>query len=139
MSVVDVFWRKNFASDVHALSARIQLYQICKLLHVYLSVVANGKTVIQTEHFVPKNSLSPCIRCLIFIEMLFCLFTNLYLADLVIGIQQLIRNIASIHHKLHLRSKLPLRDQVGIVCFHFEHQQYQQFVAFTHSKTSVLQ
>jgi hypothetical protein len=124
MGVVDVFGREDLASDVNALRAGIRLYQVCKLLHVYFGVVADGKAVVQTEHLMPENAFRTVRRCLVLIKVLLCLLAHLYLADLVVRVQQLIRDVASVNHKLHLRSQLPLCDEVGVVCLHFEHQQY---------------
>lgn len=100
MGIVDVFRREDLASDVDTLRAGICLYQICKLLHVYFCVVADGKAVVKAEHLMPKDAFGAVGRCLVLVKVLLCLFTHLYLADLVVRVQQLIRNVASVYHKL---------------------------------------
>jgi hypothetical protein len=101
VAIVDVFRRENFGGDVDAVSpAGVPMECIGELMHVDFGVVADGQAVVDSEYLMSKDALGAGCRGLVLIEVFFCLFADLYLADLVVGIKQLVGDVPAVYHEL---------------------------------------
>lgn len=138
--IVDILGRDDFVSDVDScvFPAFLTVNDFAELMHVDLCVVADGEAIVDAQYFMPENALGTGGRCLVLVEVLFCLLADLYLADLVVVVEELIGDVARVDHELQLRTHSLASQQIDIVRFHLEHQQNQQFVALGHCDLGVL-
>lgn len=127
MIIVDIFGRDDLIGDINAciLPAFLAVDDFAELMHINLRVIANGEAVVNAQHFMPKYAFPSAGRGLVLIEMFFRLLADLYLADLVIVVEQLIGYIACVHHELQLGSDCLAGQKIDVVRFDLEHQQDQ--------------
>lgn len=96
---------------------RLAAHELTELLHIDFIVITNSIEFLKAEYFMSDYRLSPTSRSLILIRIFGSLLADWHTTDFVVRVEELVRNVSSIHHKLHLRLQSFIGENLRVLCF----------------------